>query len=111
MKIEWNLKSSDFGKLTLNPLRVIYERNIPEPNPEKSVSESGETKVISLRGYSQKKQGEIHSEQTKRISTYKICFWNFLTSFSRQAIQNTFWNFGSPFYPLPIIPPHYFLKI
>jgi hypothetical protein len=35
---EWNLKSSDFGKLTLNPLRVIYERNIPEPNPEKSVS-------------------------------------------------------------------------
>lgn len=32
----WNLKKTEFGRVTINPLRRLWERNQPQPNPEKS---------------------------------------------------------------------------
>jgi hypothetical protein len=34
---KWNLKTTEFGKFTLNPLRLLWERSQPPANPEKSV--------------------------------------------------------------------------
>lgn len=33
---DWNLKPSKFGPVTVNPLRKLWERNQPIPNPLKS---------------------------------------------------------------------------
>lgn len=35
MSDEWNLKSSSFSKSTINPLRILWERNQPKANPLK----------------------------------------------------------------------------
>lgn len=44
MSEEWNIISSKFGKTTVNPLRVLWERNQPKGNPLKSdiVLQSGD---------------------------------------------------------------------
>lgn len=36
MENDWNLKKTEFGRVTLNPLRILWERNQPKANPEKS---------------------------------------------------------------------------
>lgn len=33
---EWNLQKTEFGRVTVNPLRKLWERNQPKANPEKS---------------------------------------------------------------------------